>query len=261
MNWYATYKLSSYDMELAYLRDHLKHGFDPYDFMSQLRDFLQSHGDMKEEWKDLDEEQLIEEWLKVADDKDKSRFRDWITYKNDNDTYSPYYQPAYMHMDFKRISKPGWLVHFTSDPYSIRRHGFLYGHPVEYGYEGLALTTWKQNRKTGAGFNFAFEAFTKGADIAASSAKYGKHCVIFWSAGVEVYHYGDSEYQVLFWGPSVNKSMIFAIYNGDNGWCAESPAKDFCFDNFESACSWVVENYRMIQNIRDKSERKRRQVR
>ncbi len=252
MNWYLKYKFSGYNTELAYLRDHFKSGFDPFDFSHKIRNFLEKNYEMREEWEELEDYEIIEEWNGVASEEDKEAFEEYVT----NESYDNYFTPAYLHMNFERVVSPGWLVHFTDDPFGIKNNGFIYGHPPEYGYEGLAYTTWKTKRHTEPGFNFAFQIGTRDANFAARNGKYGNHCIVFLAAGVKCYHYGDEESQILFWGPAVKKDMIFPVYNGDEGYCVQTSNREFCFEKFEDACDWITQNYRMIQNINDKDKRR-----
>ena len=50
--------------------------------------------------------------------------------------------------------------------------------------------------------------------------KYGKDAVIFKGTGVEVYHIGDEENQIIFWGSDVDKDSIFYL-NRSNYWTEE----------------------------------------
>lgn len=245
MDWY---KKATYSTELATLRDRLKDGFDPYDFSYLIIDYLEASDEMKEEWLKLEDYEVLEEWLKVATPKDKSSFQDYVANKMGPD---PYGEPPYMHMDYKTLTKPDWLVHFTDDARDIEINGFRFGHP---DMEGIHLTTYKRNRKKEPGYNFAFEVGSRNSKNVASDKKYGKQAVVFWGAGVEVFHFGDEERQIIVWGPSVNKSLIFAMYSDGHEWYVPGSNRDIIvLGDFEKVSTWITENYKMLIDIKNKS--------
>jgi len=249
-NWYEKHKTSSYSNEIAYLRNYLRSGFDPYDFVYKIKDFLEQYDAMKPEWEDLEDDEIFEKWIEIATDNDKKLFEEYIDRHPDKDSFS---QPAYNNMSFEELKKPQWLVHFTDDPKSIQLQGFLYGHE---DFEGLHLTTWKRNRTKTPGYNFALELGSRNTSNIARKAKYGKHCVIFWGAAVKAYHYGDEENQMIFWGPSIRTDMIFAMFGDRDEWRVPSSERDSVkTGEFEECANWITENYRMLQQIEDKSNR------
>jgi hypothetical protein len=103
--------------------------------------------------------------------------------------------PAWMTMDFIRIVKNEWCIHFTSDAYNIAREGFTGGTP---DVEALAYTG-AGRQKPYAGYDFAFLINDNSVDF----NNYGNEAVIFRASGILALHYGDEQRQVVFWGPSV----------------------------------------------------------
>ena len=238
---------------MAYLRNYLRSGFDPWDYVDYVEDFLNSNDiDFDES---IDSEEIGEKWIQQASPEDLETFKNYIENRNPN-SYIESLEPAYRHLDFRRIQNPGWLVHFTNEPWSIVKEGFIYGHEE---YSGLGLTTHKteEARKKYSGFNFAFDADSRGASDAAGSGKYGKHAVVFWGSGVVAYHWGDEESQVIFWGPSVDRNMIFALYKDSGDWevVAENGRTMIYGKSFDEAVDWVENNYRMLQQIREKTSK------
>ena len=64
------------------------------------------------------------------------------------------------------------------------------------------------------GFNFAFEAGSPEADKHARTAQYGSTAIMFLGTGVKVYHEGDKQDQVVFWGQDVDpRSMVLITLN------------------------------------------------
>jgi predicted amidophosphoribosyltransferase len=125
-------------------------------------------------------------------------------------------QPTFLYMEFERIVKDEWMVHFSKNSSSIATDGFKYG--ID-DITTLGLTTHFFN-KTKPGFNFAYLA--KDAVKHGSTAfgemnwKYGDHAVMFKANGVLVYHRADQEPQVIFLGSTAKD--IVELENTDDGW-------------------------------------------
>jgi hypothetical protein len=250
MNWLERH---AYNQEIGFLNRYLKSPADPYEYIHDVRKFLDHSGvDYDEEEFDDDEFGAGEKWLSQASQAEIAQFLEYAQAgSSDNDPYS---RPVKETLSYNRLAKPGWLVHFTNDPWGIAHKGFIYGHEE---LEGLALTTWKTNesRHSYPGFNFALNPDSRDADFVARQGKYGKHAVIFWAAGVEAYHFGDEENQVIFWGPSVNRNMIFPIEKRDGEWTV-SDGYGYVrkSGDFGDVVSWVEDNYRLLQQVQKRIE-------
>ena len=158
-------------------------------------------------------------------------------------------------MIFEGVVKPTWLIHFTDDPDGIAMNGFKYGHEE---FRGLHLTTYKGDRMKFPGYNFYFDTDNeRDYRSTARQGKYGKHAVVFWGSGVEAWHSGDEERQVVFWGPSVRKDMIFPVKNDYGDWTVFgwNDRELYKSESIEDAVNWIINNYRMLQSIRDKQNR------
>jgi hypothetical protein len=118
-----------------------------------------------------------------------------------------YELPSWCTMKFNRIVKNEWCIHFGSDSDSIAKEGFTGGTP---DIEHLAYTN-AGAQKTSAGYNFAFLINDRNVDY----NEYGDEAVIFRTSGVEIYHYGDNQNQVAFWGPNVKSFIPIHQDNGD----------------------------------------------
>ena len=126
-------------------------------------------------------------------------------------TSNSYDLPSWLFMDFNRVVKNEWCIHFGADSQSIAREGFTGGTEE---IEHLAYTGAGQE-KHGVGYDFAFPLGEKDIDF----NEYGEEAVIFQTSGVEVYHHGDSQKQVVFWGPNA-KNFIPIKYNRNvSEWC------------------------------------------
>lgn len=243
-----------YNNEMANLRDYLAQGFDPYDYQHHIQDYLDEYNDNNENAPEHYQDE--EEWLEHHTPEEKQDFKDYIDRQDGH--YRGYDSPPYETMDSEGFKKPKYLVHFTDNPDSISRDGFLYGHPDMY--RGLALTTWKRNRQQEPGYNFAFDADTRHASRAAYEGKYGDHAVVFPSSSVKVWHHGDEEPQHIFHGPSVNPRDIHPIHKNDNGmWDVhgynDRPLKTDM--SFEDAVNYVKDNHRMLSRIKQRTDKAR----
>lgn len=104
--------------------------------------------------------------------------------------------PTWMTTDFNRIIKNEWCIHFGNNATEIAKEGFTGG---TEDISHLAYTNAGQEKPT-AGYNFAFVINDRKVDY----NEYGDEAVIFRTSGVEIYHYGDNEDQVIFWGPNAH---------------------------------------------------------
>lgn len=149
------------------------------------------------------------------------------------------YAPAYLTMEYREPVRNQWLVHFTSDAHGIAGGGFTRG--VDQPNE-LALTTHLPDEyKAGPGYNFAYrlEDYLRYGRSRGDSWKYGDEAVLFRASGVLVWHYGDEEPQVIFWGPSANTIIPVADV-------IESCRTDQVLAEtagVEESIDWIVENF------------------
>ena len=119
-----------------------------------------------------------------------------------------YYElPSWLTMDFNRVVKNEWCIHFGSDSDSISKEGFTGGTP---DINHLAYTN-AGAQKHQSGYDFAFAINDRSVDY----NEYGDEAVIFRTSGVEVYHCGDGQNQVIFWGPNVKNFIPIHQDNGD----------------------------------------------
>ena len=136
--------------------------------------------------------------------------QDFIDFCQDYGAYYGEYNelPSWMSMDFKGLVKNQWCIHFTSDANNIAKYGFTGGTEE---IDSLAYTEAGQE-KDGEGYDFAFLIDDRNVDF----NSYGDEAVIFRTSGVEVYHYGDEQNQVVFWGRYAKDFIpIFLDYDDD----------------------------------------------
>lgn len=137
----------------------------------------------------------------------------------DEDMTRPGY-PSWKYMDFRSYIKNQWLIHFSdsaSDIWSSQK--FSKG---VWDYTELGLTTYyKDSYKKNEGYNFAYDVsdFAKYGRSSYRSGdwKYGAESVLFRASGVKVWHHGDGEPQVIFWGPTA-RDIVYLQKLGEGDW-------------------------------------------
>ena len=152
---------------------------------------------------DYEDESLVEMFLNMLEE---NKLCDhFISVMQDIVDY--YELPSWCIMDFNRIVKNEWCIHFCSDSENIAREGFTSG-TEDIGH--LAYTN-AGVQKSSAGYDFAFSINDRSTDY----SEYGDEAVIFRTSGVEIFHYGDNQNQVIFWGPNVKSFIPIHQDNGD----------------------------------------------
>lgn len=142
---------------------------------------------------------------------------------------------AHLMLSRKQLLPPStWLVHWTNAPDPIVKSGFVSG--VD-DVARLGLTTYLH--KSGSGYNFAYLAEDAGDNL---DKKYGSSCVMFQSSGVLVHHFGDEEYQVIFWGPSITTRPFKIEQDQDDKWAVyDRRGRVAVRKDLPTACfSWVA---------------------
>jgi hypothetical protein len=171
-----------------------------------------------------------------------------------------------------------WLIHFTPNPGEIALNGFTKG---TQDMEELGVTHGSQRYEEG--YNFAFiadKATNNEARYYLGHDGYGNlddnaGAVMFKADGIEAYHGGDCQDQVIFWGPSARN--IIPIYHGNVeelsyvGWDyddIENPDRFYkhrgstdcwyilgkndnllyCNENIRKIITWVKNNYFQYRN-------------
>ncbi len=206
-----------------WLVSYLNTGLDPYDFTM----FIQEWAEEALEDDDTPEEfrpglqRAIDEDLSAGDlsPEELKRFEEWLR-ENDKPAeffrIDPYGSPAYLTLDDAKALPAGtWCVHFTdATPFTAFDRGAT--------LEGLHLSTWSRKKtfvecpknldwnKIGiydVVFGFAFQASSfflgrgtgRGPASFQVSKKYGRNAILFRTdCGVEAWHHGDEERQVIF---------------------------------------------------------------
>lgn len=212
-------------------------------------DELIQKGELPEDLYELDAWEIGEYLGPLFETKLASYAEDFVRYVS---YYGDTEIPLFCVADFVKEIHNEWLIHMTDNLVGLNHEGFSYG----VGIDELAYTPGRGTikYKYGAGYNFGFEL----RDIStAESSGYGKYCILFQASGVEIYHYGDEQRQVIFYGPSA-KNLIFicrADYGEYSGmWCVldamdSGYGKYLChFDTLEKAVYWAIKNFPQYRN-------------
>ncbi len=209
-------------------------------FPDQFMEFLEEEDpDLKEKLA-VGEDEFLDDYSEVPD----QVLVQFLKQKaSDIMEYDPTYAPLFLHGDYQGIVKNQWLIHFTDDAVSVARSGFRYG--ID-DMRNLGLTTsFTDEAKKSGGYNFAYKLsdFERHA-FEGNGTKYGRECVLFRASGVEIYHYGDEEPQVVFWGKDATD--IIPVKREDGEWCLPDDDQDkpvFKSEDLGTVTSWVVQHF------------------
>jgi len=167
--------------------------------------------------------------------------------------------PSFLHMDFRKRLPRQWLVHFSDSAGRIACDGFTKG--VAW-HDELGLTThFRESYKEQGGYNFAYEsghqAVRYGRDWQRSTWKYGSGIVIFTAPAILVHHYGDEEYQAIFWGADARQIVeVTAGYfspgleRDEEGFCVGEDSRGrslYCATDLDDVISWVDTHYQQYE--------------
>lgn len=160
--------------------------------------------------------------------------------------------PAWNVMSFENIVKNQWLIHFSDEASEIwLNQKFSYGLDDLYN---IGYTTYfnKEAKKYG-GYNFAYDIkdFAKyGKAGYGRGWKYGKEAVVFRASGVEAYHSGDEEPQVVFWGDTARNIVLIKAAGLDTWAVVTRGMRNYAFKGeLTDAVQWVVDNFDQYRRV------------
>ena len=156
-----------------------------------------------------------------------------------------------LYMELKGIYKNDWILHFTDSDsaYKIQKEGFKYGMD---NVEKLGLTVlYKKEAKKYGGFNFGFSLhnYKQYYKDFYSEHKYSTHLIMAKTSGVKVWHTGDEEEQIIFFGKTA-KNIVLISHDDDDKYNVEDKHGyvKVSFENIEDVVNWVVNNYDQYKN-------------
>jgi hypothetical protein len=162
--------------------------------------------------------------------------------------------PAWSYFsDNPELIKNQWLIHFTNDAEGISNNGFKYG-VDDMTKLGLTTNMSEFDKKYG-GYNFAytlndFVRYSKRSYTQGGGYKYGKEAVIFNASGIKVWHHGDEEPQVIFYGNTA-KNIISITAGEEYDWGVYNKTGKILFENseLEKVVKWITQNYQQYRKI------------
>lgn len=252
-------RVAVYHNEIYYLSKylggrHLDLANHVYEFLrwKKGKGFLAKAGIKRKELEEANEEhtdefyEMCDRILAVMDEQSQEEFA--ATIAHDMPTEAPPW--AHLSLEKARIPRQTWLIHFSDQASDISAEGFTKG---VSDMEQIALTTWlHDNTKKYGGYNFGFIAGGRDSRNAAREGKYGKYAVMFQSSGLEIYHYGDEEHQVIFWGKAIDPQTIVELGRDGNEWMViprykssmSQKGRDVAYrGTFEDVVNWVEHNW------------------
>jgi hypothetical protein len=168
------------------------------------------------------------------------------------------WSPSWLFMDYVKVMKNQWMIHFTNDADGVACDGFRYGMD---DLTRLGLTTHFTSAAKPGGYNFAYdvdewERYARGRH----GFKYGDEAVLFRASGIKVWHHSDGEYQVIFVGDTAKDIVPLTKGGYDGGWWANGIGKggreeqdseqgDGSFDSLSEAVDWVTANYNQYKRL------------
>jgi hypothetical protein len=159
--------------------------------------------------------------------------------------------PTWNYCEYRSIVKNQWLIHFSDNAQNIYwDQKFNKG---VYDYTRLGLTTHlPESEKEDGGYNFAYllkDYMRYGRDR--GRWKYGKQAVLFKASGIQVWHYGDSEPQVIFWGPSAFDIVLIKedVNTGDYYIKSNHNYNPPYSGDFDDCVNWLTNNFNQYKRI------------
>lgn len=180
-------------------------------------------------------------------------FKEWcemLSEKHRSDDFFDVGYPTWNYVDYRSIVKNQWLIHFSDSSQNIY-HDQKFSNGV-YDYTRLGLTKHlPDSEKDFGGYNFAYllsDYNRYGRDR--GRWKYGKEAVVFKASGVQVWHYGDQEPQVIFWGPSAFDIVYIREDRNTGDYYVYSRKDKSPFSGDLGDCvDWITANFNQYKRI------------
>lgn len=157
--------------------------------------------------------------------------------------------PTWNYMSYNSIVKNQWLIHFSDAAYDIYKDQRFNRGVDDYTRLGLTRRL-PSSMKNFEGYNFAYllEDYMKyGRDRL--NFKYGKEAVLFKASGIKVWHYGDVEPQIIFWGPSAFDIVLIRENKNTGDYEVYSKYKIPFTGDFKDCVNWVVNNFNQYKRV------------
>lgn len=177
-------------------------------------------------------------------------FLDWIYNQMIDGKLYPI--PTWHVLEYQSTLKNQWLIHFSDNSNNI-----WLDQTFQYGLDDLSIiaysTSYTKEAKKNGGYNFAYDVsdYIKYGRSSYRSGgwKYGEEAVLFKASGVKVYHYGDEEPQVIFWGKSAHD--IVYLRKGEDWQTINSKTNKIIFraQTLPEVVNWTIKNFNQYKNV------------
>jgi len=188
------------------------------------------------------QKQTYQDYFKYGDWEDQS----W--YQRDHEA------PSWFNLTNPSLAKNQWLIHFTMDADQIADGGFRYGQSDLSRLGGHVSNALDARRSSGK-FNFGYNAKDQ-AQYEKGHGKYGYEAVLFKASGVEAWHSGDQERQVIFAGNTAKDIIPLTSSDWGSGWLVGGLGKGGrpdgdgdAFPSLVEAVEWAKKNYGQYKNV------------
>ena len=180
-------------------------------------------------------------------------FNEWCNFLFKKHRYNDDFEvgyPTWNYVEYRSIVKNQWLIHFSNSAQDIY-YDQKFNNGV-YDYTKLGLTTnLPDSEKDFGGYNFAYllnDYQRYGRDR--NRWKYGKEAVVFKASGIKVWHYGDMEPQVIFWGPSAFDIVLIREDRNTGDYYVDSVKHKSPFSgDLDNCVDWVINNFNQYKRI------------
>ena len=193
--------------------------------IDEFEDALEKYGE--DDWYDED---VVDWFVNILSQ--YSLLDDFIYFFQQDVSYIDW--PSWIVMSSPRLVKNEWCIHFGEDSDSIAREGFTHG---TYDLEKLGYTRRDASKMNLPGYNFAYPAYYNRINT-----DYGSEAVLFQTSGVEIYHEGDCEHQVVFWGPYAKNFIPIKQAYGE--WYVYGNKGQILYksENIDDIIRWAINN-------------------
>jgi hypothetical protein len=144
--------------------------------------------------------------------------------------------PIFLFLEFEKIVYNSWMIHFTDDAFTVAWKGFKKG---VLDIEKLAYSKHLSEKRKPGGYNFAF-------DVNNYKVEHGREIVLFQATGVKVYHFGDMEKQIIFWGETA-KNLVPIRKNTDiDVWSVGENKHGYGLyknESLDEVINWTIRNF------------------
>jgi len=162
--------------------------------------------------------------------------------------------PSWFNLTNPKLFKNQWVLHYTNDAEQIAQQGFKYG-ADDLSRLGGRVSNALQEQRSSGNFNFGYNT-SNPSQYEAGHGKYGREAVLLKASGVEAWHSGDGEQQVIFAGNTAKDILPITSSNYGSGWLVGGLGKGGrpdgegdAFPTLIKAVEWAKKNHAQYKNV------------